>query len=200
MRNWLKWLFAGKEMALLETYRTTLDENRRFFSVTTDISLVLENINIQVEGEEWRKGDIIPCSVFELRNRILRMRDNESIENTKVIQASLIQQLKGITKPEEEPEKQIPLFGVFDQPETSLPSFTNEGPVTITFPLDQDKEYFIVLQNGKTCNVKNLVDASSITHEEVVKYFENGITDSAVATVLTFLKKYTLNKQQNKVE
>lgn len=192
MRNWLKWVFAGKEMELLERYRTTLEENRRFFSITTDISLVLENININVEGGDWETGNLIPCSTPELRNRILSLRNDELVENTKRIQTDLIKQLKGSTDTE---EKQLPLFNVSNKVKSSLPLFTHEpytltseGPITIT--VAKDKEYLLILENGRTYNIKDLVDISSITHEEVVRYFENGITDSAVGTVMTFLKKY----------
>lgn len=181
MIKWLKWLVAGKEMHQLEIYRVTLDENIRFFSVIPEISLVLDNIRIYAEGEDWRSGDVIPCSPFTLRGKILQMKKEELAALNKRLLDAIDNRARVVRK---------------DEKEDQLPLFEEAEPLTIHLPQAATNEYLIILPNGKRCNVKNLIDASSITDDEVFKYFENGITPSAVATVMTFIRKYTAANQQ----
>lgn len=50
MLNWLKWLIAGKELRELEIRRQRLIDYQRWLAEFPDVSLVLKNMQIEIDG------------------------------------------------------------------------------------------------------------------------------------------------------
>lgn len=87
LRNRLKWLIAGDEMAEVERWRVRCSEYDRWLAEYPDIALVLRNLHQRASGEgctsniavdvPWVKPSDGPWDINALRIMVRRIRQGE---------------------------------------------------------------------------------------------------------------------------
>lgn len=79
MINWLKWKLCGKELEELHRYRIKIQEYHQWLCEFPEIKITLENLQIEVKGQEslftmYYESSKGPWTIQGLRECLRKMR------------------------------------------------------------------------------------------------------------------------------